>query len=338
MQIEKNFELTTLNTFGVESQAQFFVRVGSKDDFLNLASQPSLANINKLCLGSGSNILFTQDFQGLIIKNEIKGIQKIHENENELLLQVGAGENWSKLVEFCVQNNWCGIENLILIPGTVGAAPIQNIGAYGVEISNLIESVEYFDWSTKQFNVLNANECQFSYRDSIFKQKGRGQWFVTGVQLRLLKHPQIKRSYAALETELKRLNLLQPNIQDMARVIAEIRRTKLPNPEILGNAGSFFKNPVITRHQFEKLKEKFPNVVSYDAGEGLVKIAAGWLIEKSGWKGKRFNSCGVHQDQALVLVNYGGAKGSDILELSKKIQVDIYQRFQISLEPEVLIL
>lgn len=339
MNIIKDVDLTPYNTFGVKAHAQYFVALKAEDDLLHLINDSFYNSLNKLYLGSGSNILFVNDFKGLVLRNEIKGITLINETAVEVIVKVGSGEIWSDFVPFSLNQGWYGLENLSLIPGTVGAAPVQNIGAYGVEVKDFIEKVEYFDFQEGMVKTISAKDCLFSYRSSIFKQNSAAQqWLITGVYFRLTKTPKVNVSYNALASALNKLNLVNPTPQEIARVVIDIRNSKLPNPKIIGNAGSFFKNPVISQRQFEKLIKKYPKIVTFPAGDNEVKVAAGWLIDHCGFKGLRDGACGVHKDQALVLVNWGGATGYEILKLSEKISEKISEKFQIVLEPEVTII
>ena len=287
-----------------------------------------------LILGGGSNILFTQDFDGIVLLNSIKGISVVDENENEIILEVGAGENWHEFVLYCVKKNYGGLENLSLIPGNVGASPMQNIGAYGVEVKDSVNTVKFIDLKSGLSDELTTEHCEFAYRSSIFKTKFKNQKFITHVRFKLNKRPVFNTSYGAIEEELMKLNLI-PSVENISSAVINIRRSKLPDPKLIGNAGSFFKNPVISFEKAEKLKTEFPEVPLYPSGDSGMKVAAGWLIEKAGWKGKRFNNFGVHAKQALVLVNYGGSKGSEINILADKIRESIREKFDVELEKEV---
>lgn len=335
VEIKHNVSLKSLNTFGFEVQTSSFVEVDSKDELKQV-----LKNNSKelLILGGGSNMLFTKNFDGLLIKNSIKGIEVIEENANEIILKVGAGEVWHDFVMFCVANNYAGLENLSLIPGTVGASPMQNIGAYGVEVKDVIVSVEALhlqDFSIRNFSTI---ECEFNYRSSVFKTSQKGKYFITAVVFKLSKKPRINSSYGAIEDELKKMGVVHPSIQDVSRAVINIRQSKLPDPKEIGNSGSFFKNPVVDINKKNELLLKYPSMPYYLQKDGTFKIAAGWLIETAGWKGKRIDNYGVHEKQALVLVNYGGASGTQIYNLSEQIIDSIKTRFGIELEREVNIL
>jgi UDP-N-acetylmuramate dehydrogenase len=330
--ILKNINLKQFTTFGVDVNVSEFVV------FSDVETLKSIVTSNKspiLILGGGSNMLFTKDFNGLILKNEINGIQEIGSNDNSVLLKVGAGENWHNFVMFTISNNYQGIENLSLIPGNVGASPIQNIGAYGVEVKDVIEKVEAFNLETLTIEEISNSACEFGYRDSIFKSKFPGKYVITSVYFRLNKSDKVNTSYGAINNQLEILGCKNPTIKDVSNAVIQIRESKLPNPSILGNAGSFFKNPVVNIKLAEQLKLSYPDSPSYKVDENNVKIPAGWLIETAGWKGKKVGNCGVHDKQALVLVNYGGATGKEVYELSEMIIEDVYQKFQIKLEREV---
>jgi UDP-N-acetylmuramate dehydrogenase len=335
VEIKHNVSLKSYNTFGIEVQTSSFVEVGSIDELKEV-----LKNNSKelLILGGGSNMLFTKDFDGLLIKNNIKGIEVVEENEDEIILKVGSGEVWRDFVMYCVSSNYAGLENLSLIPGTVGAGPMQNIGAYGVEVKDVIVSVEAFnlqDYSIRSFSTI---ECEFDYRSSIFKTSQKGKYFITAVVFQLSKKPRINSSYGAIEDELKKMGVVHPSIQDVSRAVINIRQSKLPDPKEIGNSGSFFKNPVVDINKKNELLLKYPSMPYYLQKDGTFKIAAGWLIETAGWKGKRIDNYGVHEKQALVLVNYGGASGNEIYNLSEQIIDSIKTRFGIELEREVNII
>ncbi len=300
---------------------------------------PSIAIDDRLprpfhVLGGGSNVLLTGDVAGTIILNRIGGISLIHEDAEAVQLRVGAGEVWHDLVLHAIGNGWGGIENLALIPGTVGASPIQNIGAYGVEVKDTIAAVSAWDWSAKAFRTFSNADCGFGYRDSIFKNVLKDQVVITAVTFQLSKQPVLRTDYGAIRDELRDMSA-EASVQSVAQAVINIRRSRLPDPAIIGNAGSFFKNPTISAEQFDALKGQFPAIPSYPAGAGWVKVPAAWLIEQCGWKGHRSGDAGVHAAQALVLVNYGSAKGSDIWDLSSQVLASVANRFGITLEREV---
>jgi UDP-N-acetylmuramate dehydrogenase len=333
--IHENFDLTPYNTFGIAAETRYFSRFSSVAELKILLLDTQFKALPRLCLGGGSNVLFIKPFPGIVLRNEIPGIEVLEESTHTVKVKVGAGVVWNDFVQFCLQHQWGGVENLALIPGSVGAAPIQNIGAYGVEVKDVIEAVEVLDVSTMETQSLMRNQCQFGYRDSVFKRQGKGRWIVTAVEFTLTKNPQLKTHYGAIESELLKMGVKVPTLLDVAMAVTRIRQSKLPDPKHLGNAGSFFKNPVIPKAQFAALKQNYPDMVGYPDKEGFVKVAAGWLIESCGLKGYRMGSCGVHKEQALVLVNYGGATGYDILELSEKVKEAVQAKFQIGLEAEV---
>nr|WP_255777911.1 UDP-N-acetylmuramate dehydrogenase [Mariniradius sediminis] len=334
MNIQENISLLPYNTFGMDKKARFFVRAQSEKDVIDALLFAREKGIPLLVLGGGSNILLTKDWEGLVLKMEIKGIQVEDCSEDEVLVKVGAGENWHEFVLFCIENGYAGVENLSLIPGTVGASPMQNIGAYGVEIKEVFDSL----WAIERSELANRRfsweECAFGYRESVFKSALKDQYIITQVWFRLSKKPQIKTSYGAIQDTLKELGIRQPSIRDVSEAVIQIRRSKLPDPAEIGNAGSFFKNPTIPLEHFERLKSEYPNIPGYP-GQDTVKVPAAWLIEQTGWKGKRFGSIGVHAKQPLVLVNYGGGEGKDIVKLSQDIQSSVYKKFGITLQPEV---
>lgn len=291
-----------------------------------------------LILGGGSNVLLTDDFNGLVVKIDLKGKGIIEEDENSVLIEIGAGENWHQLVLYALENNWGGIENLSLIPGTTGAAPMQNIGAYGVEIKDVFDSLYAFDKETGEIKKFNKEQCEFGYRSSLFKTKAKGRYIIIKVCLRLEKNAIVNTSYGAISETLKLMGVENPGIKDVSDAVIKIRTSKLPDPKEIGNAGSFFKNPVISLDNFQKLKNKYPDIPSYPVDENFVKVPAGWLIEKAGWKGKKYKNTGVHEKQALVLINRNNAKGSEVQELSQQIIMDIKEKFGIQLECEVNII
>ena len=337
MHIQENISLKPFNTFGLNAQARYFVKVENIQDLneaLSLDAYP-----DKFILGGGSNMLLTKDLNCLVIHIALKGIEVVDQQENEVLVKAGAGENWHQFVLKCLEQDFGGIENLSLIPGNVGAAPIQNIGAYGVEIKDVFESCEALNIQTKKIEIFTKEACQFGYRESVFKQEKKNSYVIVNATFRLTKaQHQLHMEYGAITTELETMGISNPTIQDISKAVISIRESKLPNPKEIGNSGSFFKNPVISITHFEKLKSNFPEIPSYIVSANEIKVPAGWLIEKSGFKGKTFNDYGVHKKQALVLVNYGNAKGSDILNLALLIQKTIKQIFGITIETEVNII
>ncbi|MBX2941947.1 MAG: UDP-N-acetylmuramate dehydrogenase [Cyclobacteriaceae bacterium] len=339
VKLEENVSLKAYNTFGINAKAKYLCHVTTVDQLVDLLHSPIFKKERHYILGGGSNVLFTKDFDGLIIKDEIKGIETVSETDTHIVVRVSAGENWHQFVLHAVANDWGGIENLSLIPGTVGAAPMQNIGAYGVEIKNLIERVEAIELSTGRLKTFSNEECAFGYRESVFKRELAKKYFISSVTLRLSKKDhQFNTTYGALQETLKEMNVTHTTIQSISDAVIHIRKSKLPDPVVIGNAGSFFKNPTIDVKQFESLQNLHSTIPGYSIDNQNIKVPAGWLIEQCGWKGKRINNVGVHPQQALVLVNYGNGSGAEILNLSEKIQVSVMEEFQIKLTPEVNIL
>ncbi|TAG86241.1 MAG: UDP-N-acetylmuramate dehydrogenase, partial [Bacteroidetes bacterium] len=321
------------NTFGLDIKAKYFATFETETELNQILEK--CANIPKLILGGGSNILFTQNFEGIILYNQIKGIKIEDDFDDSVIVNVGAGENWADFVAYAVKNGYCGIENLALIPGTVGASVIQNIGAYGVEVKDFVKNV----YTNGKKSVYNNIDCKFGYRDSVFKQENPKQSVILSVTFHFSKKPHLKLDYGDIRKILQESNIENPTTKDVFDAICHIRSSKLPNPAEIGNAGSFFKNPEINRSHFEFLKQNFPQMPFYPVeNPEKVKVPAGWLIEKAGWKGKKIENIGVHEKQALVLVNYGGGKGIDILNLANQIEKSIQEMFDISLEKEVNIL
>lgn len=335
MIIQTNVSLKPYNTFGIDATAKFFVEVSSIEQLQDILQNSEYQGIERLILGGGSNLLLTKDFDGIVIKIAIKGIEKFEEDEQNIWLKVGAGEVWHDLVMYCVNHDYAGVENLSLIPGTVGAAPMQNIGAYGVEIKEVFESLEAIEIKTGKSRIFAKDECQFGYRESIFKHAIKGEYVIVTVSFKLSKTPVYHVEYGAIKDTLAEKGVDQLSIKAISDAVISIRQSKLPNPAEIGNAGSFFKNPEIPKTQFDLLKEQFPTIPSYPVSEQTVKVPAGWLIEQAGWKGQRFGNIGVHAKQALVLVNFGDGKGNDIKELSQKIQDSIKEKFGIQLQAEV---
>lgn len=329
----KDFNLKQYNTFGIDVTAALFFEVSTSKELIEAIQQIKANGIKHLILGGGSNILFTSNYIGAIIHPAIVGIDKVTDNDDYVELRVGAGVEWDALVEHTVSMGLCGLENLSLIPGTVGASPIQNIGAYGVEAKDTIEKVEGIYIDNLEHFSLNKQECKFDYRDSIFKNKFKGKVVVTHVTFRLSKKCNLITHYGNLEVELEKLG--GKNLQNVRQAVINIRNTKLPDPKELGNAGSFFKNPLVDIKLVEELQEKYTQVPFYPVNDNMVKLPAGWLIEKSGWKGKRVGNVGVHKDQALVLVSFGNAAGQEVVELAHQIRQSVMELFNVSLEMEV---
>ena len=327
----KNYSLKNYNSFRVNHKANFFLKIENNKSLIDFLSDKKFKNEKKLILGGGSNILFTKDFEGVILYSCIKGIHILEENNNHIKVKVGSGENWDDFVKFCVTKNWYGIENLSLIPGSVGAAPIQNIGAYGVEIKDYIYDVNGIDLNNNIKKTYSNKSCNFEYRDSIFKRELKNNFFVTEVTFVLMKNKKFTLDYS----ELKNINSQGLTIQNIRDKIIEIRNSKLPDPKLLANAGSFFKNPIINIKIATKIKEKYNDFKCYQINESMVKISAAWLIEKSGWKGHKEKNIGVYNKHALVLVNYSSENGKDIKMLSNKIKESVLKKFNIILEKEV---
>lgn len=333
--MQHHVSLRHLNTFGLESFAQSFEEVESVEELIEILRNPELKNAPKFILGGGSNILLTKDIDALVIKISIGGIRKIKEDDNHIWLHVGAGEKWHDFVMYCVDHGYAGVENLSLIPGTIGAAPMQNIGAYGVEIKDVVESVETIFFDSTETRIFTKEECNFGYRESIFKHDLKGKCIITGVTFRLNKNPVYHVEYGDIQKTLQEAGVDSLSIKAVSDAVINIRKSKLPDPAEIGNAGSFFKNPEIPDEQFNKLKSDHPTLPGYPASPGFVKVPAGWLIEQAGWKGYRDGAIGVHARQALVLVNYGGGSGAAIQLLSQKIQKSVSEKFGINLSAEV---
>lgn len=338
MEFLQNIPLKVFNTFGIEVDAQWFVRVASAEELKEAIAFAQEHKLQVFILGGGSNVLFTADFNGLIIHMKFSGIKIEEQTAEHVIIKAGAGVIWDDLVAWTVNHNFGGLENLSLIPGSVGAGPVQNIGAYGVELKDNFHSLEFIHFETGQIQEFNREQCKFDYRNSIFKQELKGKGAVISVSFKLDKNPEINTSYGTIQDELNKSGTIIPGIAQVRNAVIEIRKSKLPDPAVIGNAGSFFKNPVIEKSQFENLIRQYPKIVAFHQDDERVKLAAGWLIDQCGWRGYRKGDAGVHDKQALVLVNFGKAKGKDILELSEKIQVSIYDRFGVTLEREVNVL
>jgi len=337
LQIQENVSLKNFNTFGVDVNARFFVEINHEDDLVELFMDPQWQQAERLVMGGGSNMLFINAFDGLVIRLNIRGIEH-RINHNDVFVEAGAGEVWNDLVSYCVIHGFAGMENLSLIPGSVGASPIQNIGAYGVELKDVFENCKAFEIATGQFKTFSKAECKFDYRESIFKDKLKGQFIITTVKFHLSLIPNLNLKYGAIEQELAHRSITIPTIKDVSQVVSHIRVAKLPDPSTIGNAGSFFKNPVITEIEFEPILAQHADIVHYPAGAGLVKLAAGWLIEQCGWKGKVVGNTGTWKNQALVLVNHGGATGQEVYSFSSQIIDSVYTKFGVTLQREVNII
>jgi UDP-N-acetylmuramate dehydrogenase len=337
--MHENFSLKPYNTFGVDAKARYFSEVHSTEELIEALNNSLTQTLPLLFLGGGSNILLTKDFEGLAIKLNLKGIHEDFISDNEVLVIAKSGENWHEFVMFCLDRNYGGLENLSLIPGNVGTSPMQNIGAYGTEIKDTFVSCTVLNLENLQLESFNLEQCRFGYRDSIFKQEGKGKYVILDVAFKLTrKNHHIKTEYGAIQSELEHLGIEKPTIQDVSRAVINIRQSKLPDPKEIGNAGSFFKNPTIPLTQFEILKENFPQIPGYTNGD-FVKVPAGWLIEQCGWKGKQTGNVASHQLQALVIINATGmATGQEIFDFSTEIIHSVNEKFGIELEREVNII
>ena len=334
MQILTNYSLKKYHTFGTDVYANYFTEINSIEEFKALQKEDIYKNNISLILGGGSNLLFTKNYEGLVIKNNLSGIEIVKQDDDCVFVKAAAGENWHSFVLYCVNNNYGGIENLSLIPGCVGASPMQNIGAYGVEIKDVCYEVNAIDVKTGEAKTFTNDDCKFGYRESVFKHIYKNNYLITSVVFKLNKKPAFNTSYGAIEQELKAMDK-QPSVKAISDAVIRIRSSKLPDPAKIGNAGSFFKNPEVSKQKHDELKQQHPNIVAYVLDNGNYKLAAGWLIEQCGFKGKRFGDAGVHVNQALVLVNYGAANGSEIYHLSQQILDAVQNTFGVTLEREV---
>jgi UDP-N-acetylmuramate dehydrogenase len=333
MEIQKNVSLLPYNSFHIDVNAAEFISVKSVDKLEEILARSGKEP--QLILGGGSNLLFTKNIDGLVLKIDLSGIDEVREEPSHIYVRAGAGENWHEFVQYTIKRNWGGLENLSLIPGNVGAAPIQNIGAYGVELKDVFFELEAYDRKEKKVYAFGVNDCRFGYRDSIFKSAEKSRYIILNVTFLLNKIPVLKTSYGAIREELKKMRVQSPTIQDISLAVINIRRSKLPDPAEIANAGSFFKNPVVDQTFFLSLSKKYPDMPAYPHEDKSVKLAAGWLIEQCGWRGYRKGDAGVHVNQALVLVNYGKATGKEILELSEKVAQSVHKKFGVTLEREV---
>ncbi|MDC8098746.1 UDP-N-acetylmuramate dehydrogenase [Chryseobacterium rhizosphaerae] len=337
--MQENFSLQPYNTFGVDANAKYFTEVSNTEELKAALSYSTSHSLPLLFLGGGSNILLTKDFDGLAIKLNLKGISEENFNDNEVFVTAKAGENWHEFVMYCLHKNYGGLENLSLIPGNVGTSPMQNIGAYGTEIKDIFVSCQVLDLEDLEVKTFNLEQCRFGYRDSIFKQEGKGRYVILEVTFKLTrKEHHVKTEYGAITSELKHLGIESPTIQDVSQAVINIRQSKLPDPKEIGNAGSFFKNPTIPLVQFEALQQKFENIQGYPNGD-MVKVPAGWLIEQCGWKGKQIGNVASHKLQSLVIINAtGNASGKEIFDFSTDIINSVKEKFGIELEREVNII
>lgn len=337
-QILKQVSLKKFNTFGIQATADKFIEVTNSQEVKEAMLVCKNAELTPLILGGGSNMLFTKDIYPFVVQNNISGIEKLREDDNFVWIKSGSGVVWHELVLHCIDHGWGGIENLSLIPGTVGAAPMQNIGAYGVEIKEVFDSLEAIHQVTLEEQAFRNEECEFGYRESVFKKEHKGVYFITSVTLKLTKTHKVNVSYGAIKEVLESQSIVNPTIKQVSDAVIQIRESKLPNPKEIGNAGSFFKNPVVSVEHFDNLKKASPGAPSYDQPDGQVKVPAGWLIEQCGWKGFREGDIGVHKNQALVLVNFGTGTGRQISNLAIKIKDSVKEKFNIDIVPEVNIL
>ncbi len=338
MDMLENTPLRHLNTFGIDCRARYLAEITSTEDLHAVRGNALFGSLERLVLGGGSNVLFCRDFDGLVLLNKMAGRSVIDENEDRIWINVAGGENWHDLVTWCVEQGWGGIENLALIPGSVGAAPIQNIGAYGVELRDVFVSLEAFFWESGETRVFFRDDCRFGYRDSIFKNELKGRVFITSVTLKLSRLPRVNTSYGNLAGLLAERGIARPGVRDVYQAVIDIRRSKLPDPAVTGNAGSFFKNPELPEALARAILEKHPDAPHFPVDENTIKIPAGWLIEQCGWKGRTEGRAGVHEKQALVLVNRGGASGEEIRSLAYKIMASVRETFGVELQPEVNII
>jgi UDP-N-acetylmuramate dehydrogenase len=339
MDIQENISLLPYNSFGIDVRARHFAIFRSLDELrqlLDLSEGKQEKGLPRpLVLGGGSNVLFTSDVDGWVLRNEVPGITVTGTREGKVLVRAGAGENWHGFVQHCLSQGWSGLENLSLIPGSVGASPMQNIGAYGVEIASIFEELEAWDLEDRKTVRFDRGQCDFGYRESFFKKEGRNRFIILSVTYRLDTEPVLHTSYGAIREELEKMGVSEPGPREVSQAVIRIRSSKLPDPKVTGNAGSFFKNPEVSADAFAALKAEHPEVVGYPLANGGVKLAAGWLIEKAGWKGFREGDAGCHPRQALVLVNYGHATGKEIWLLSQRILDDVHRKFGVHLEREV---
>lgn len=338
MKIKSDHSLKEFNTFGIDVKAKYFARVANLNELMDVLNSKESREMEILFLGGGSNMLLKGDLNKLVIKLELEGIDLLDENENDVLVRSGAGVVWHDFVLYTLDKGWFGLENLSLIPGSVGASPIQNIGAYGVEIKDRFEYLEALNLNTLEVERFDLKDCKFGYRESVFKQELKGKYVIISVVYRLTKSPNINTSYGIINQQLEEMGVLDPTPKDVSNAVIAIRQSKLPDPKKIGNSGSFFKNPVVVKELADKVKASFPNIPSYLVDDKHVKLAAGWLIEQAGWKGKRIDNYGVHKMQALVLVNYGGASGDQIFQLSQDIIDSVKSKFGVELEREVNII
>ncbi len=336
--IQEHVNLKPYTTFGIEAFCRYFAEINSADDFRKLVHSDLYRAQPRLVIGGGSNMLLTRNFEGLVIKNNLKGISVVSQTDAEVLVTAAAGENWHELVMYCIDHNYAGLENLSLIPGCVGASPMQNIGAYGVEIKEVFEELEAYAMSNGEKRIFKKEECAFGYRESVFKHQYKNQYLIASVTFRLKKQAQLNTTYGAINAELEAMHIAQPTIRDVSNAVIHIRQSKLPDPKVTGNAGSFFKNPEVSASVYRQLKEKFEGLVAYPLANGDYKLAAGWLIEQCGLKGFEMNGAAVHSKQALVLINKNNCTGQAVYELSAHVLKKVFDTFGVTLEREVNII
>lgn len=335
MEINEQYSIKTYNTFDISVDAKYFTEVASVEELQKAVEYSERLELPCLILGGGSNLLFTTDYPGLIIKINLKGIELVNEDDKHIYIKAAAGENWDDFVNYCCETGYDGLENLSLIPGCVGASPIQNIGAYGVEIKDHFYELEFYDFNSKSVKIIEKSKCAFEYRNSVFKNELKQKGVVLSVTFKLNKNPTFKTDYGAIQQELDKMGVAEISAIAIRNAVINIRRSKLPDPEEIGNAGSFFKNPVVSSKKCQELSGRFPGLVSFKQPNGTFKLAAGWMIDKCGWKGYRKGDAGVHAKQALVLVNYDNARGKDILELANEVSDSVFEKFGVVLEKEV---
>lgn len=336
MEIQENASLKAYNSFGIDAKAKLLSSISTTEQALEVLNQHKSENL--LILGGGSNILFTKDFDGLVLRNCIYGTNILQESDEEVIVKFGAGESWHSAVMYCIKRGFSGIENLSLIPGNCGAAPMQNIGAYGVEIKHVFQSLEALHIQSGEIRTFSNTECAFGYRESIFKNKVKGEYLILNISLKLSKQPKFNISYGAIGQQLEKMGVEKLSIKAISDAVIHIRQSKLPDPKEIGNAGSFFKNPIIAKELLNEIQKSYPDVVNYPVDDEQVKLAAGWLIDQAGWKGYKKEDFGVHKNQALVLVNYGAAKGAQIYKLSEEILQSVKEKYNVDLEREVNII
>jgi len=335
MEFKQNVSLKPFNTFGIDITSRYFAEINVEDDYQKLLSSPLLKENRLLIIGEGSNILFSNDFEGLVVKINTKGIEILAEDADEVTIKVQAGENWNDFVKFCISKKYTGIENLSMIPGNVGGSPVQNIGAYGVEVKDAIQEVEVLEIETGEKTIFSNAECKFGYRNSIFKNELKNKFIITSVTFKLSKKACFSVSYGSIAKELRAMCLRKVTLESVGEAVCNLRTQKLPDPKDLGNGGSFFKNPIVSAEKYGKLKSLFPNIIAYEVPGIGYKLAAGWMIEQCQWKGKRLGNVGVYDKQALIIVNYGEAKGTEVLEFAEKIRESVQQKFDIKLDFEI---